>query len=203
MQPLTLGALAGFGIAIPVGAIAVLIVQTGIKRGFRCAASAGAGAATADLLYAGLAVTGGTSIAAWIASVQQPLRWASAAVLTAIAVSGLRRVPAQPRAHPEVSPARGACTATYARFLGLTAVNPLTVVYFASVLLGTGLAANLTTTQAAAFALGVFVASLSWQTLLAATGAISRTKLPRQFHTVLSIAGNLLVLTIAALLVVR
>lgn len=50
---------------------------------------------------------------------------------------------------------------------------------------------------------GAFVASLSWQTLLAATGAISRTKLPRRFRTVLSIAGNLLVLTIAALFVVR
>lgn len=203
MEPLTLGALAGLGIAIPVGAIAVLIVQTGITRGFRCAASAGAGAATADLLYAGLAVTGGTTLAAWIVSVQQPLRWVSAAVLSAIAISGLRHVPAQPRAHREVPPARGTCAATYARFLGLTAVNPLTVVYFASVLLGTGLATDLPATQAAAFAFGAFVASLSWQTLLAATGAISRTKLPRRFHTALSIAGNLLVLTIAALLVVR
>jgi threonine/homoserine/homoserine lactone efflux protein len=60
MQAFVLGMIAGYGIAIPVGAIAVLIVQVGIRCGFRCAASAGAGAATADLLYALLAVTGGS-----------------------------------------------------------------------------------------------------------------------------------------------
>ena len=57
------GALAGYAIAIPVGAIAVLIVELGIRRGFRIAASAGAGAAAADGLYATLAVIGGTAIA--------------------------------------------------------------------------------------------------------------------------------------------
>jgi len=37
------GALAGWAIAIPVGAIAVLIVEIGIRRGFRLAAAASAG----------------------------------------------------------------------------------------------------------------------------------------------------------------
>lgn len=203
MEPLTLGALAGFGIAIPVGAISVLIVETGIRCGFSCAVSAGAGAATADLLYAVLGVTGGATLAAFIASIQQPLRWVSAIVLGAMAVSGLRRVRAQPRAHMDVRSAHGSHAVTYARFLGLTIVNPLTVVYFATVLLGTGLAADLTVTQATTFALGVFLASLSWQTLLAATGGISRTKLPRRLHIAVSIAGNLVVLAIAALFVVR
>lgn len=44
MSPFLIGLVAGFGIAIPVGAIAVLIVQVGTRCGFRCAASAGAGA---------------------------------------------------------------------------------------------------------------------------------------------------------------
>ena len=84
--------MAGYGIAIPVGAIAVLIVEVGIRCGFRCAAAAGAGAATADLLYAGLAVIGGTALAGVAESVDRALSVVSAAVLVVIAVVGLRRV---------------------------------------------------------------------------------------------------------------
>src|SRR3977135_557222 len=51
-----IGAAAGYSIAIPVGPIAVLIVRTGLRRGFRIAAAAGAGTATVDLIYATLAV---------------------------------------------------------------------------------------------------------------------------------------------------
>ena len=44
------GVLAGYGIAIPVGAIAILIVDLGLRRGFQPAFMAGAGAA----LYYGI-----------------------------------------------------------------------------------------------------------------------------------------------------
>lgn len=50
------GVLAGYGIAIPVGAIAVLILDVSLRRGFRVGFMAGAGAAFADFLYAALAV---------------------------------------------------------------------------------------------------------------------------------------------------
>jgi hypothetical protein len=46
------GVLAGYGIAIPVGAIAVLIIDVSIRRGLAIGMQAGAGAATADLIYA-------------------------------------------------------------------------------------------------------------------------------------------------------
>ncbi len=37
------GVLAGYGIAIPVGAIAILIIEMGLRRGFRLGFMAGAG----------------------------------------------------------------------------------------------------------------------------------------------------------------
>ena len=83
------GVLAGYGIAIPVGAIALLIIQVGIKCGFRCAFMAGAGAATADLIYAGLAVVGGAALAQVIDSAGDAFRIASGIVLIAIAVPAL------------------------------------------------------------------------------------------------------------------
>ena len=56
------GVVAGYGIAIPVGPIAVLILELGLRRGFRVALSAGAGAASADLIYATVAALAGTLI---------------------------------------------------------------------------------------------------------------------------------------------
>ena len=56
------GVVAGYGIAIPVGPIAILILELGLRRGFRIALSAGAGAASADLIYAdGSRPRGGTN----------------------------------------------------------------------------------------------------------------------------------------------
>ena len=52
----TAGAIAGYGIAIPVGAISILIVNTSLRCGFGVGFMAGAGAATVDLLYASLAM---------------------------------------------------------------------------------------------------------------------------------------------------
>jgi arginine exporter protein ArgO len=200
VNPFLVGVIAGFGIAVPVGAIAVLIVQVGIRCGFWCAASAGAGAATADLLYSVLAVVGGAALAATIEGIGAPFRVVSAAVLAAIAVRGLLRARREPAPADASPPGRGELALTYVKFLGLTIVNPLTVVYFAAVVLGLGLADGLTAPELALFAAGAFLASLTWQTLLAGVGAAAH-RLPRRFTTAAAVVGNLLVLAMAALIV--
>jgi threonine/homoserine/homoserine lactone efflux protein len=98
------GAAAGLGIAIPVGAIAILIVETGLRRGFRLAAAAGAGAASVDGLYALVAAAFGAALAAVLAPWEKPLRVVAVVVLVAIAVRGfiglraLSRAAARPSA---------------------------------------------------------------------------------------------------------
>jgi threonine/homoserine/homoserine lactone efflux protein len=197
------GVVAGYGIAIPVGAIAVLIVQVAIRCGFWCGASAGAGAATADLAYSVLAVTGGVALAASVEAIGEPLRWASAGVLAAIAVRGLYRARREPAAVQTTLPSRTEYAGTYAKFLGLTIINPLTVVYFAAVVLGLGLADDLRAGQAALFAAGAFLASLSWQTLLAAVGALVGHRISRRFQLGAAVVGNVVVLAMAALIILR
>jgi arginine exporter protein ArgO len=190
------GLLAGYGIAIPVGAIAVLIVDTGIRSGFRPAAAAGAGAATADLVYAAVAVAGGTAIARAIASVATPFRYASAGVLAAIAVIGLLRAGrGSPAAEP--APGRSRLWRTYRTFVGMTLVNPLTVVYFTVFVVGSGLAAGLGPATGAVFVLTAFAASLSWQTALAGIGGLGHRSLSPRFRTGASVLGNLVVLALA------
>ena len=202
MTALGVGVLAGYGIAIPVGAIAVLIVQVGIRCGFWCAASAGAGAATADLAYSVLAVTGGAALVSTVESMGDPARWVSALVLIGLAVRGLVRTRREPAAGQTTTPGRGEFAATYAKFVGLTMINPLTVVYFAAFVVGFGLAEGLRLGEGALFVAGAFLASLSWQTLLAGIGALANRNLPRRFQMVAVVAGNLIVLVIAALIII-
>jgi arginine exporter protein ArgO len=203
MDPFLTGVVAGYGIAIPVGAIAILIVEVGVKCGFRCAFFAGAGAATADLLYAGLAVIGGAALAGLVEAVDHQLRVASAIVLAVIAVIGLRRARLRSETGVMISlPDRQELVGTYARFVGLTIINPTTIIYFAAVIVGLGVANEMSIVAGALFAVGAFLASLSWQTLLAAVGAFARNKLSDRVQTVGIIVGNLVILAFAIVILI-
>ena len=186
------GALAGWAIAIPVGAIAVLIVELGIRRGFRTAAAAAAGAASADGLYAALAAVGGTALAAFLEPLEGPLRLVAIGALLAIGIRGLLLVTIGPRTVPGSATLPIRVIGTYLRFLGLTLLNPATVIYFAALILalpdlgrGPG--------ERAAFVAGAFIASLSWQLALATVSAFAHRRLPPRFQIGVSILGNVLI----------
>lgn len=162
MSALVAGLLAGYGVAVPVGAIAVLLVDLAARSSLRVAVPAALGVATVDGGYALVAMLGGTALAGAIRHVADPLRWTAAAVLVAIAIRtavlALRRT--EPVTLPRLTPGRA-----YLTLVGLTAVNPTTVVYFAALTVGrqgTGVV----------FVLGVCVASASWQLLLACGGRL-------------------------------
>lgn len=193
------GALAGWAIAIPVGAIAVLIVEIGIRRGFRVAAAAAAGAASADGLYAALATVGGTALAAFLEPMERPLRIVAIGALLAIGIRGLLLLTISLRAVPGSAAMPDRVAPTYLRFLGLTLLNPQTVIYFAALILalpdlGRGPA------DRAAFVAGAFLASLSWQLVLAAVSAVAHQRLPRRFQVGISVLGNVVICGFAVLL---
>src|SRR5512136_93542 len=107
MSPFVEGLLAGYGIAIPVGAVAILIVNTSIRCGFAVGFMAGAGAATADVLYAILASTAGAALTATLQPLASPLRIAGGLVLISLAAAGLwqgLRHPDGPAGMVEVCP---------------------------------------------------------------------------------------------------
>ncbi|UUU26675.1 LysE family transporter [Streptomyces sp. DSM 40750] len=172
---LVAGLLAGYGIAIPVGAVATYLVSLTARTSLRTGACAALGVATADGLYALLAALGGTALAAAMRPILEPLRWASALVLLALAVRGAvtalrqyyaRRLTSRPRQDP-VGPARA-----YVALLGITLLNPTTVVYFTALVLGSRTDEAVTPLEQAVFVLAAFLASASWQLLLAGGGAL-------------------------------
>lgn len=196
MRAFLSGVAAGYGIAVPVGAIAVLIIDTGARLGFPSGFAAGLGAATADLLYAGLAAAGGLAVAGAIAPVAPEVRLAGGLALLGVAayrLLGLARTPGSSR-DPRPPPG---ILGIFAGFLGLTLINPLTIVYFAALI--TGLSGDLLETgyAKAAFVAGAFVASLSWQSGLAAAGTFLGGWLPRGLRLTTGIVGNLVVVGLA------
>ena len=193
------GAFAGWAIAIPVGAIAVLIVEIGVRRGFRVAAAAGSGAATADGIYATLAALGGTALAGFIEPLEHPLRVIAIGALLGIGLRGLILITLAPRGVAGNAVLPVGVVGTYLRFLGFTLLNPATVIYFAALILalpdfgrGPG--------ERAAFAAGAFLASLAWQIILAAFSAFAHHRLPPRFQVGISVFGNLLICGFAVLL---
>ncbi|WP_435738089.1 LysE family transporter [Cellulosimicrobium sp. PMB13] len=198
------GVLAGYAIAVPVGAIATYLVALTARTSWRVGAAAGLGIATADGLYALVATLGGVALAGVIAPVAPWLRVASGVVLVALAlrtawvavheyrahavpvdlpvdlpvrppvgspvdvpavVSGRRRTRL---AGPSPGPGRA-----YVQLLALTVVNPATVAYFATVVVGARAAAgDAAVVSGALFVVGAFAASASWQLLLAGGGTV-------------------------------
>ncbi|NUM47748.1 MAG: LysE family transporter [Anaerolineales bacterium] len=196
MNPFYEGLLAGYGIAIPVGAIAVLIIQTGIRCGFRTGFMAGAGAASADFLYAILAAFAGATLVRLLEPIEVPLKVVSALVLFGLAGWGLRGSLRKNEAKESTPQKIEACNPlrTYAQFLALTLINPLTVIYFAAYIIGRNIGALDSWGAIGWFIAGAGVSSLSWQTLLAVVGSVAHKSLPPGFQRGAVVLGNLIVL---------
>jgi threonine/homoserine/homoserine lactone efflux protein len=192
-QAFLLGVAAGYAIAIPFGPIAILIVRTGVRQGLRAAAAAGAGTATADLVFATIAMLFGAAASAVLAPILPAARLVAGGALAVIAVRGLVAAPS--RIDRESGTSKPG--STYLLFLGLTMLNPPTVIYFAS------LAIALPEVSAdfpsrGAFVVGAFLSSLSWQEFLAVVGAMLHGRLTPRLQRITAAVSSLIILALAA-----
>ena len=192
-QAFLLGVAAAYAIAIPVGPIAVLILRTGVRNGLRAAAAAGAGAATADLIFATIAMLFGAAASGFLAPILPVARIVAAGALVVIAVRGLLAMP-QPI---EREPRETRAGSTYLLFLALTMLNPPTVIYFVSLAIALPeVSADLA--SRAAFVVGAFLASLSWQELLALGGAMLHGRLTPRLQRITAAVSAVIIIALAA-----
>lgn len=184
------GLFGGLALAVPLGAIGVLLIQEGAVRGWATASPAAAAVATADLLYCIAALTVGTTLAPVIATWGPWPRIVGGSALLAIAVWSTRRSrrPTQD-ADPAPVVEHHSMWRPVALFFGLTVINPATLVYFAAIAAGMPtVTASLAT--AAVFCAGVAIASLTWQLLLVAAGAVLRRHAGKRVKRLTSLIGN-------------
>lgn len=189
-SPLLLGVLAGLAVAVPVGPVGVLLLRTGVVDGLRVAVGAAFGVATVDLAYAVVAVAVGTPVSRALGEHATLVRGIGAAVLVVVGAVGLvasaraaHRPPSDLPAGDRLSP-----VGAYARFVGLTVINPSTAVTFTTVAVGLALGVS-GTASVAAFVVGAGVASLAWQLLLAVASGVVGHRLPTRARVVASVVG--------------
>lgn len=197
------GLLAGYGVAMPVGPVGTYLVALTARSSLRIGAFAALGVASADGVYAAVAAGAGTALAPLLEPVVGPLRWASVVVLIGLAVMGavraVRRYREQRLTAIEQETPVGAWTA-YFGMLGMTLLNPWTVIYFAALVLGGSGVAGVG--ERIVFVVAAFVASASWQLLLAGGGALLGRLLTGQVgKLVTALASTVLIVVLAVRLV--
>ncbi|MGY1495619.1 LysE family transporter [Streptomyces sp. QTS52] len=203
---LVAGLLAGYGIAVPVGAVATYLVSLTARTSLRTGVCAALGIATADGLYALLAALGGTALAGALQPVLVPLRWAAALVLAALAVRGGVGALRQYRAGllsvradtTPPSPLRA-----YLMLVGITLLNPTTVIYFAALVLGSRASDAVSPWEQGVFVLAAFLASAGWQVLIASGGALlGRALTGRRGRLVTALVSSAVIMALAVRMVV-
>jgi arginine exporter protein ArgO len=202
MPALIEGLLAGYGIAIPVGAMTILIVETTLRKGFTAGFVAGSGTATVDFLFAALAAVAGSVLATRLEPYADSVRVISSIFLVGLGIYGLLR--SLRRAAPEeISQTESGYGKLYVQFFVITAVNPLTVIYFSALILGGTLGISSTNLDRLLFILGAGFASFSWQSLLALIGALLRKGISPRVRFAMSLTGNLVVVGLGLRLLLR
>lgn len=186
------GLLLGLAIAAPVGPIGVLCIRRTLAEGWLTGFLTGLGAATADGLYGGVAAFGLTAVSGALVAEQGLVRLVGGALLCYL---GLRALLAKPAVEAASARRGRGLLGAYATTVGLTLTNPATILSFAAVFAGLGLAGTAGSVVAAPalLTLGVFLGSACWWLLLSGGVTVLRTRLtPVALRWVNRLSGVLL-----------
>ena len=173
------GLIIGFSIAAPVGPIGILAIRRTLAIGWSAGLLTGLGAATADAIYGCIAGFGLTAISGFLISSSFWLRLLGGLFLCYLGIKTIL-TPANPIAAQSNPADRNlAHLSMYASTVFLTLTNPMTILSFAAVFVGLGLAtAGSDYLTAAILVLGVFSGSAIWWLLLCSGANLLRSRLP-------------------------
>ena len=186
------GLILGFSIAAPVGPIGVLCIRRTLAKGRRSGIVSGLGAASADAVYGSIAAFGLTFISDILVDQQANLRLLGGLFLCYL---GIRTLLARPS---ELNPAAGnsQLAGDFGSTFVLTLTNPLTILSFAAVFAGLGLATEGGGFgRAAGLVAGVFVGSALWWLALCSGVSLLRQRFDVRIMRRVNVASGLVILT--------
>ena len=196
------GLLIGFSIAAPVGPIGLLCIRRTLADGRVVGLLSGLGAATADALYGAVAGFGLTFVADFLAEQRVWLRLVGGLFLLYLGARTFLAGPAERAATVRGFGLLGAYASTFA----LTLTNPTTILSFAAIFAGLGVAgASAGYRSAGLLVLGVLLGSALWWCLLSGGVGFFRDRVtPRALRWVNRLSGTLiLAFGVVALLSLR
>ena len=198
------GALAGLALAIPLGPMAILLISTTLAHGRKIGFFGALAMATVDFSYAALVFAFGNAIISTLTAWLIPLRILGSLLLTILAFKIFRDALNSGKIEAsELSNTSGSRAKTFAKFFGLTVINPATAFYFVGVTPSVAaLAQGAAVSGIVLFAIGVFFGSFIWQISLVfaaqATKAFTNEKIQHRIQYIG--AGLILLLAIGLLL---
>lgn len=184
------GLAVGFSIAARVGPIGVLCIRRTLTEGRATGLVSGLSAASADAIYGCIAGFGLTFISNFLVSQQVGLRLIGGVFLCYLGLKNLLAKPAEQAASIKGDGLIGAYASTF--FLTLT--NPMTIISFAAIFAGLGLANNSGNyVSAGVLVLGVFIGSALWWFILSGGVGVFRKKFnPHGLQWVNRISGAII-----------
>ena len=184
----------GFVLAATVGPMWVLCLRRTLAYGAATGLASGMGIAVADGLYGAVAAFGLTAVSGFLLA--QGF-WIGLAGGTFLVYLGVKTLAAKPAADGETAKPASHAQA-FLSTLGLTLANPPTILAFAAIFAGLGLAASADYAAAALVTLGVFLGSAAWWLVLAASAGSLRARLRPRLLRMINIVSGLTILAFAA-----
>ncbi|MCM2442887.1 LysE family translocator [Agrobacterium vitis] len=181
----------GLAVAAPLGPIGALCINRTLERGFWAGVAGGFGTALADAVYASLAALGFSAFAATLATIDTPLKIIGGLFMVWLGWKSLKPKPLADAAKVGARDLFGTIAATF--FLTIT--NPVTILSFAAIFAGLGLADASGATNAFFVVAGVFLGSLLWWFLLSGGIALAQQRLPSSFARWVSRLSGLILIS--------
>jgi threonine/homoserine/homoserine lactone efflux protein len=184
----------GFVLAATVGPMWVLCFRRTVAYGALTGFVSGMGIAVADGIYGAVAAFGLTVSSGFLLQHSFRIGLVGGVFLVYL---GIRTLLSRPSANGETARPAGLAQA-FASTLGLTLANPPTILAFAAIFAGLGLAASADYAAAALITLAVFLGSAAWWVVLASGAGALRGRLGPRLLRSINIVSGLSILGFAA-----
>jgi threonine/homoserine/homoserine lactone efflux protein len=172
----TRGLVIGFTVAMAVGPMSLLTMRRTIAHGRLYGLVSGLGIATADASYGAVAAFGLTAVTAVLVGARTALGVAGGAFLIWLGARTIVDRAVATAAAAAAGSDRPGLPAAWLSIYGLTMTNPMTILSFAAIFAGFGLAGG-SLLEAALLTIGVFVGSSLWWIALTSVVGRRRTRL--------------------------
>ena len=183
------GIILGFTIAAAVGPISLLVIRRTLAEGRVVGFVSGLGVATADGTYGAIAAFGLSAITDILVGGQRILGLVGGAFLLWLAWQTARAEPTEPAATPE---RKGGLPGAYLSTLGLTLTNPMTILSFAALFAGLGIAPG-NVSGAASLTLGVFLGSGAWWLVLTTLVGALRSRVTKTWLGRINVTSGIVI----------
>jgi len=181
------GFILGFTIAAAVGPISLLVIRRTLAEGRVIGLASGLGVATADGTYGAIAAFGLGAITRVLVEARPILGLVGGIFLLGLAWTTARAAPHDPAS---TLVRRGGLAGAYLSILGLTLSNPMTILSFAALFAGLGIA-GADPAGPASITMGVLLGSAAWWVMLTTVVSALRTRVTTAWIRRINIASGL------------